>query len=110
MSSPFILNKVSKGYTVTWPTFHNVQGNPECFNLLKLLFEQIKVDEAMLLLGEDQMVTVGGSLWYSGHGEKYSEWLMAQYNVTGVAFKKINQAEELRDELEKKYIWKVLKL
>lgn len=110
MSSPFKLNTLKQGYTVTWPTFENIQGNSTCFNLLKLLFEQIKVDEAMLILNKDQMVTIQGSIWYSGHGEKYSEWLMSQYNVTGVAFKKINQAEELRDELEKRYMWKLLKL
>lgn len=109
MNSPFTINEVKQGYTVTWPSFYNIRGNPTCFNLLKLLFEKIKVDEAMLLLNKDQMVTIQNELWYTKRGEAYSEWLMSQYDVTGVFLKQKDQASKLKEEFEKKYMWQLLK-
>ena len=109
MSSPFEINIAKQGYAVTWPSFHNIYGNPACYNLLKILFDQIKVNEAMLLLNDNNMVTINSIIWYSNQGEQYSEWLMSQYNVTGAVFKKKSEAEELQTELEKRFMWKLLK-
>lgn len=109
MNSPFILTRTTDKYSVSWPTFHDIRGNPACYNLLKLLFETMQMNEVVLMLNNDQKVTLNGTVWYSNNGDKYAEWLMAQYNITGVIFKEKAKAEYLQDYLEKKYIWQLLK-
>lgn len=109
MSSPFVIEQTKKHYTVTWPGFHNINGNPACYNLLKILFDQIKVDSSMLILNGQNMVTINNIIWYQGEGERYSEWLMSQYSITGAVFKEERQAIMLQEELEKRYMWKILK-
>ena len=109
MSSPFVINKTRNYYTVTWPGFHNIHGNPTCYNLLKILFEQIKVDEAMVLVNGDRTFTISSEIWYIGHGEQYSEWLMSRHSILGAVFKEEKQANMLQEELEKRYMWKLLK-
>ena len=109
MSSPFELNEVKRKYTITWPTFHDIRGNETCYNLLKLLFERFKLAYVQLLLDNDNMVTINAEVWYTSSGKHYSEWLMSQYSITGVVFDKKENALELRDELEKRYMWKLLK-
>jgi hypothetical protein len=109
MSSPFVIEQTTKHYTVTWPGFHNIYGNPACYNLFKILFDQIKVDEAMIIVNDQHMITVNVVIWYQGHGEAYSEWLMSQHSITGAVFKEEKQAIMLQEELEKRYMWKLLK-
>ena len=109
MSSPFILSELKHKYTITWPSFHDIRGNESCYNLLKLLFDQFKLDEVMLLLNTDNMVTIQSIIWYQGGAEQYSEWLMSQYNITGVVFDSKKHATDLQTELEKRYMWKLLK-
>ena len=109
MSSPFILSELKHKYTVTWPSFHDIRGNESCYNLLKMLFEKFKLDQAQLLLNKDNMVTIDAHVWYSNSGMNYSEWLMSQYNITGVVFDSKEHATDLQTELEKRYMWKLLK-
>lgn len=109
MSSPFILSELKHKYTVTWPAFHDIRGNESCYNLLKMLFEKFKLDQAQLLLNKDNMVTINAHVWYSNSGMNYSEWLMSQYNITGVVFDSKEHATDLQTELEKRYMWKLLK-
>jgi hypothetical protein len=109
MSSPFAIEKAKNHYLVTWPKFRDIHGNPSCYNLLKILFEQIKLDEAMLLLNGQHMVTVSSEIWYLGRGEDYSEWLMSQHSITGAIFNQEYQASMLQEELEKRYMWRLLK-
>ena len=109
MSNPFVLREVKDRYMITWPTFHDIRGNETCYNLLKILFDQIRVYEATLLLNNSNVVSISCEIWYTGAGERYSEWLMSQYDVNGVVFDKRNQAEQLKEELEKRYMWKILK-
>ena len=110
MNSPFILNKVKDDYTITWPTFHDIRGDYACYNLLKLLFEDMKMSEIQLILTNDQMITIQSIIWYSNQGKRYAEWLMSQYNIIGVVFKEKDKAEYLQDYLEKKYVWRLLKM
>lgn len=110
MNGPFKLNEVKHKYTITWPTFHDIRGNESCYNLFNLLFDKFKLDCVQLLLNNDNMVTINASVWYEGDGAKqYAEWLMSQYNITGVVFDKKEYALELQEELEKRYMWKLLK-
>lgn len=113
MSSPFKIEKTIKGYAVSWPTFHDIQGNNACFNFLQILFVDMKLDQASVLLsgnGEGNIMHISAELWYSDHAKQYSEWLMSQYNIKGAMFNEQNQAEKLQEILEKRYMWKLLKL
>lgn len=110
MSSPFILNQVDADkFKVTWPSFHDVQGDDTFYNLLKILFVDVKVNQAHLLLNQDQMVTIQPIVYFSKSVTNYSDWLMSQYNVKGVMFDDINHAKHFVEILEKRYMWKILK-
>lgn len=110
MSSPFVIEKVRNSYRVTWPAFHDIHGNPACYNLLKILFQDIKVDTARVFLTSmDNLMNINSSVWYDKSAEQYCEWLMAQYSIVGVLFDDQVQAKRLQEELEKRYMWKVLK-
>lgn len=109
MKSPFTLTLNGKKYSVSWPTFHDICGNPACFNLLKLLFDTMKMNQVTLILDSNQTVSINSELWYSNHGNQYTEWLMSQYNISGVIFNEKNKAKYLQDYLEKKYVWQLLK-
>ena len=114
MSSPFKIEKTNKGYAVSWPTFHDIQGNNACFNFLQILFVDMKLDHASVLLsgyGEGKNIMhISAELWYSNHAQQYSEWLMSQYNINGAMFDHQYEAEKLQEILEKRYMWKLLKL
>lgn len=109
MSSPFEIHQTKNHYTVTWPGFHNIYGNPACYNFFKILFEQIKVDRAMVLVNNQHMCTVSSEIWYMGDREQYCDWLMSKYDITGAVFTEESQAIMLQEELEKRYMWKLLK-
>lgn len=108
MSTPFTIECTADHYVVTWPGFHNINGNPTCYNFFKILFEVIKVHEAMVIVNGQHLLTVSQELWYMD-GEKYSEWVMARHYITGAVFNEQKQAILLQEELEKRYMWKLLK-
>lgn len=110
MNSPFVIEKVRNEYKLTWPSFHDIHGNPACYNLLKILFDDIKVNYAKVFLTSmDNLMTISADIWYSKSAHQYSEWLMSQYSIIGVLFDDENQAQKLQEILEKRYMWKVLK-
>lgn len=110
MNSPFVIEKVKNEYKVTWPAFHDIHGNDRCYNLLKILFDDIKVDSAKVFLTSmDNLMIISADIWYSKSAHQYSEWLMSQYSIIGVLFDTEGQAEKLKEILEKKYMWRLLK-
>lgn len=110
MSSPFVIEKVRSEYKVTWPAFHDIHGNDSCYNLLKVLFDDIKVDNAKVFLTSmDNLMIISADIWYSKSAHQYSEWLMSQYSIIAVLFEEEKQAKKLKEILEKRYMWKVLK-
>lgn len=108
MSTPFVIDYVGNLYTVTWSGFHNINGNPTCYNFFKILFEQIKVDEATVIVNGQHLLTVSLEVWYTD-GERYSEWVMSRHYISGAVFREQKQAILLQEELEKRYMWKLLK-
>ncbi len=111
MSSVFILNNAKDKHTITWPTFQNVRGSDTCYKLLEFLFENLRLDYVQLLLTSDKMVTINAEIWFTNDSgpRRYSEWLMSQYDVIGVVFDNKEKAIELQTELDKRYMWKLLK-
>lgn len=111
MNSPFVIDKLQNSkFVVSWPAMQDIQGNPACYNLFKILFDDIKVDYASLFLTSmDNLLTVNSEIWYSKAAEQYTDWLMAQYSIVGVLFENKNHAEQLKEILEKRYMWKILK-
>lgn len=111
MSSPFIIDTLKNNkFVVTWPAIQDIHGNPACYNLFKILFDEIKVDYACLFLTSmDNLMTISSEVWYSKSAGQYTDWLMSQYSIVGVLFEQKKQAEQLQQILEKKYMWKILK-
>lgn len=110
MNSPFIIEKTKDNYKVTWPAIHDIHGNDSCYNLLRVLFVDMKVESAKVFLTSmDNMMTVSADIWYNRRAQQYSDWLMSQYSIVGVLFDDISNAEKLQEILEKRYMWKILK-
>ena len=110
MSSPFPIIKQGSYYTVTWPSFENVRRPESTNKLLEILFEQIKVDQAKLILVNEKLYSIDMALWFDKNALTLN-WddLMRNHDVCGVAFPKEDQAKQLQDILEKRYLWKALK-
>lgn len=109
MSSPFEIHQTKNHYVVTWPSFRNIQGNLWCYNLFKILFEQIKVDSATILIN-NQHLSVGSHIWYDKiHRGAWCHWIGSTHEITGALFNEEKQAILLQEELEKRYMWNLLK-
>ena len=110
MSSPFPIIKQGSYYTVTWPSFENIKKMESNLKLLEILFEQIKVDQAKLILVNEKLYSIDMTLWFDKNALTLN-WddLMRNHDVCGVAFPKEDQAKQLQDILEKRYLWKALK-
>lgn len=112
----FILNDLPDGsWSVVWNPDHWVNGIyklSSVVRLLGILFNDIKVDEAILAVDRgrgvhDSILYIKQTAYYETNG-KVAEWL-DDYIIRGVKFKELAQAEAFKDHLEKLYLTKLLK-
>lgn len=111
MNSPFILTDLeNKKYTVSWPTLEDIRQADTKIKLLKVLFNEIKVYEAGLVIkhnvDEVDILWIKESAYYAS--PDYDIYLHDHYEIVGVAFIDLLQAENFKEYLEKKLVWKIL--
>jgi hypothetical protein len=114
-NTPFILNDLPNNtWSVEWPTFKNITDKVTGKKLLRILFEDIKCYEVgigvKLNSGEMDTLWIKSNLFWQDKEGSYTNYLEDMYEIGGVVFLYKNEAEQLQDILEKKYIWKVLQL
>jgi hypothetical protein len=112
-NTPFILNDLPDNtWSVEWPTFRNITDKVTGRKLLTILFEDIKCFNVGLGVklnsGEMDTLWVDYKLYWQDKEGKYTDYLEDMYEIGGVVFTEKEQALQLQDILEKKYIWKVL--
>ena len=112
-NTPFIINDLPDNtWSVEWPTFKNITDKVTGKKLLTILFEDIKCEDVGIgvVLNDGVMDTlwVESNLYWKDKEGSYTNYLEDMYQIGGVVFMHKEQAEQLQDILEKKYIWKVL--
>lgn len=110
MSKPFFINSDNNIHTVSWPTFQDIRMADTKIRLLKVLFSELRVPDAGLVIKYNQEEF--DVMWISeyvglGHPEM-DEFIHDHYEIAGVSFHKLEYAEKFNDYLEKKFMWKVL--
>ena len=117
MKNYFVLNDLPDGsWSVTWPGYeHNVVNNPQkALTLLEIMFDHVGVDEAMIGIqqpGRDNDWAtwhISNMLWFDEQGRERMAKQLAEYNIPGVRFTDIYQAEKFKDHMEKRLAWKRL--
>ena len=109
--SPFVITQYDKFVTVTWPTFENIKEVDTKNKLADIMFKESKAYEVgfVVLLNnkEYDILWVNVELHYLK--VEYVEYLLDMYTIKGVAFRSKPEAELIKEWLEKKYIWQLLK-
>ncbi len=117
IESPYVINDLPDGtYSVTWPGHEVVLvNNPsKALRLLEIMFDHVGVDEAMIGIqqpGRDNDWStwhISNMLWFDEQGREHMAKQLAEYNIPGVRFTDIYQAEKFKDHMEKLLVWKRL--
>lgn len=117
VNSPYVINDLPNGtYSVTWPGHEVVLvNNPgKALRLLEIMFDVVGVDEAMIGIqqpGRDNdwdTWHISNMLWFDEQGREHMARQLAEYNIPGVRFTDIYQAEKFKDHMEKRLAWKRL--
>ena len=110
-----IKDLMDNAYSVSWPGYEMVVCDNElkATNLLKILFDEINVDEATLAVkvaeysDKDYIISIP---WYNYHQnpESAGRFLVRRHSVVGCKFETIEQAEQFKLIMEKRLAWRRL--
>lgn len=107
----FVINDHPSGYwTVSWPSWKDVKSINAKQRLLDIIFGDIKAHEVGLGYRtkanylEIMWIDAGAFYQDSGYLNRWEE----MYEICGCAFRKFEEAEQFKDILDKKYMWKIL--
>jgi hypothetical protein len=112
----FVLNDLPDNtWSVSWPGYeYQVVNNPvKASNLLKILFDEVQVEEAMLGVHEynkpDKFETmhIHRHAWYQDP-EGSARYAVALHVVVGCKFVKEDQARKFKLLMEQRLAWKRL--
>lgn len=114
---PFELTDLPNGqWSVSWPGYETVviDNVEKAEALLKILFDTIKVDEAMVGVVEKhkhnysdcETMHIGLAAWCQDPRALAQH--LVYFTIPGVKFNKLEQAEQFKDLLLKRYVWRKL--
>jgi hypothetical protein len=112
MNSPFILTNEKKNiFTVSWPTMADIRHVDYKIKLMKVLFSELKIlDEVGFVIRFNQeelnVMWVSSSVYDTK--SEIDNYMQDYYEIIGVAFRKVKDAESFKEWLEKKLVWKIL--
>lgn len=115
--SPFELKDLPSGeWSVSWPgyEYHVVNTINKSHTLLKILFENIKVDRARLAilwqqetdLNRARTLEIDVAAWW-GDDSAAAEFLAGNV-VLAVKFDRLDQAETFKTHMEQRLVWRRL--
>ena len=114
VNSPFKIRDLpDNGWSVSWPgyEYNLVNNSRKAQNLLEILFEKIKVDEAQLAVrretwSEDKsdILHVGLAAWCQDKGG-LSQYL-SDFIITAVKFESRDQADRFKEHLDQRLMWR----
>lgn len=117
LKSYFVVRDLPDGtWSVSWPgyEYHMVSTVNKAHNLLKILFEDIKVDRARLAilwqnetdLNRARTLEIDAAAWW-GDDSATADYLAGNV-VLAVKFDQLKQAESLKNNLEQRFLWRRL--
>ena len=112
MNSPFILHNDHKNiYTVSWPKFADIRHVDQKIKLMELIFTELGINNEIgfvikFNVEELNVMRIRPESYY--FKSEIDSYMQDFYEVIGVSFKKLNEAEKFKDYLEKKLVWKIL--
>lgn len=112
MSNPFILTDDNKNiFTVSWPAYDDIRSIDGKIKLLKIVFDDCKIfDEIGLVIKfnkeEFNVLWISPEVYY--RKDEIGNYMQDYYQIVGVSFRKLEFAIMVKDNLEKKLVWKIL--
>lgn len=112
MNSPFILENNSKNiYTVSWPKFHDVRHVDKKIKLMELIFVELGIDNEVgfvikFSLDELNVMWVRPQSYF--YKSELDNYVQDFYEIVGVSFRSLSEAEKFKEYLDKKLVWKIL--
>jgi hypothetical protein len=109
----FVLNDLPDNtWSVCWPGYENVLVTTpgKAMNLLKILFDEVGVDEAMIGVkepsyrGDIEIMHINEAAWFQDR-EGCARHVVGHYLVFGCKFNNREQAEMFKLNLEKRLAW-----
>lgn len=101
-------------WSVTWPGYEIVvcENEHKAANLLKILFEEIDVEEAVLSIRkqdntESYVVRIPWMTYHQNPGAA-GRFLASRYAVDGVKFLGLEQAQQFKDIMDRRLAWQRL--
>jgi hypothetical protein len=109
LSSPFKIEAVENGYSLTWPSMRGVYQSDKKINLIRMIFSVCKIDYFKLICWNsiDSSETVRINKDYENDPTLQDS---IRGIIEGVIFDSNDDALTCQQELEKRYIFKMLKL
>jgi len=112
MNSPFILENNSKNiYTVSWPKFGDVRHVDQKIKLMELIFVELGIDNEVgfvIKFSVDEL----NVMWVKPQSyffkSELDNYVQDFYEIVGVSFRSLNEAEKFKTFLDKKLVWKIL--
>jgi len=104
---------MDNSYSVSWPGYEAVVCNNEVksANLLKILFDEIEVEDAVLAVKKDEysgkefIINIPW-MTYHQNPDSASRFLERHYFVIGVKFATREQAEAFKLNMERRLAWR----
>ena len=110
MNSPFVLKDIkNKVFTVSWPTYNDIREVETKIRLLDTLFKLNMYEVGLVIQYNQDELDI---MWinqfaFLGHPE-IDQYMFDHYQIIGVAFHDVGEAESFKEWLDKKLVWKIL--
>lgn len=116
MTERFVLNDLPDNcWAVSWPGYEDVVVDTpgKALNLLKILFDDVGVTEAMIGVSHktrsnNETMYVSQLLWLEERSRDYIARDLIRYNVYGVKFRDQYEAEKFKLCMEQRLVWRRL--
>jgi hypothetical protein len=117
MNSPFEITDVNNDWAVVWPSFDTKFTDKMKFNILDLIFKEIKCYEVGLGMADTDddgkldytIMWIKQDVWFNDLTDEYTRYMYKYYHIGGAVFHERKEAEQFKDILEKRYAWQLLK-
>ena len=112
MNSPFILKQELKNiYTVSWLKFGDIRHVDHKLKLMELIFTELGITSEIGFVIKYSIEELD-ILWIKPESyyfkSEVDNYVQDFYEVIGVSFRSLSEAEKFKDFLDKKLVWKIL--
>lgn len=107
----FNVNKYKDGFSILW--CNQKINEIVTDNMFDLIFNKIKANNIGIYVNlnshHPSILWLSDSVYCSDINHKYQNWLVSQYEIMGFIFANMNQVDQFKNEIEKLYMWDIIK-